>query len=43
MAGTDAVDEEDDDDYVKSPLNASDSAKDVQSDDLSSMDDVRHS
>jgi len=36
---TDAMDD-DDDDYVKSPSSASDSARDAQSDDLSSVDDV---
>jgi len=42
VAGTDAVDDDDDDDddFVKSPSSASDSTRDIQSDDLSSVDDV---
>lgn len=34
------MDDDDDDDDAKSPSSASDSAKDVQSDDVSSVDDV---
>ena len=34
---------DDDDEYVKSPSSTSGSARDIQSDDLSSMDDVSDS